>query len=187
MFNPFKSDIKKVLGPYVADKKTLRKLVVIVFTDGSKTTMSNARWLMTQHLKRRLEDREHVDHIDGDPSNDHIENFQLLTPEENSRKSSLGKESPLRGVEKGWSHGTQYGWLKKKCQCDKCLDHKKSWQEARNKKRRKSSSRGPYTKNPPHGSTKKYHRGCKCDLCRKANAEREAARRKLKKTQCLMA
>lgn len=76
-------------------------------------------------------------------------------------------------------HGTEYGWMKKKCSCAKCYEAKRAWHDKRNARRRLSSdsSRGPYSKNPGHGTTAKYHRGCRCDKCRAANAAKARAAR----------
>lgn len=40
--------------------------------------MPKARWLMEQHLGRRLAHTEHVHHINGDPMDDRIENLEIL-------------------------------------------------------------------------------------------------------------
>ena len=37
----------------------------------------------------------------------------------------------------GWSHGTIYGWMRKKCSCESCLEAKTIWSERRNAARRK--------------------------------------------------
>jgi hypothetical protein len=51
--------------------------------------MTYARFLMQEHLGRLLDrDLETVDHIDDDPLNDAIENFQLLTRSENLLKAT---------------------------------------------------------------------------------------------------
>lgn len=71
------------------------------------------------------------------------------------------------------THGTMYAWQKKKCQCDICLKEKRRWYNERNEKRR-SGVRGPrkmYGRPSDHGEKLNYTRGCRCDLCRKANAE----------------
>jgi hypothetical protein len=44
---------------------------------------------MEQHLGRKLEEWEQVDHINNDPTDDRIENYQLLTQQENNRKSAV--------------------------------------------------------------------------------------------------
>lgn len=53
--------------------------------------MPYARWLMTQHLGRKLDRSEQVDHIDEDPMNDSIDNLQIL-----SQKENLEKHAKLR-------------------------------------------------------------------------------------------
>lgn len=77
----------KVYGPY--GRKDLRKHVVIYdTTTATRRTMSYARWLMTCKLGRELTPEETVDHIDGDFTNDGLDNLQILTLIDNIRKSS---------------------------------------------------------------------------------------------------
>lgn len=149
--NPFDKPIRKVYGPYRRSYKSGpdRMQMIFVFEDGSKTSMSNARWVMTQHLGRRLGKDEHVDHINENPLDDRIENLQLLSRGDNNRKSTRlnpDRFDHLKG-ERGWTHGTIYGWMRKKCKCDVCLEAKRAWSNERNEKRRKPKSdggRGPY-------------------------------------------
>jgi hypothetical protein len=47
---------------------------------------------MEQHLGRELESWEHIDHINDDCTDDRIENLQILSQAENSRKSAKGEE-----------------------------------------------------------------------------------------------
>lgn len=49
----------------------------------------------------------------------------------------LYKTSEDLSYERGWAHGTQYGWMKKGCLCNLCLANKRTWHTERNKKRRK--------------------------------------------------
>ncbi len=76
----------KVYGP-IFHKGENRKYICLV---GSldRTTISYARYLMSIHLGRLLEKHEHVDHINENKLDDRIENLQILTPEENTRKSA---------------------------------------------------------------------------------------------------
>ena len=77
----------KVYGPYT--RPDGRKHVI--HWDGiKKRTQSYPRYLMEQHLGRTLEEWEHVDHINNDPTDDRIENFQLLTQVQNNKKSAKG-------------------------------------------------------------------------------------------------
>lgn len=169
-FNPFDKRIVKLLGPYLIKcGSNNRWQVAVYFDDKTHATMLLSRWRMMQHLRRALVEDEHVDHINENPLDDRVENLQILTREENSRKSLLGKPSKLRGRELGWRHGTCYGWSKKRCQCDECLVAKKEWNSARNAARRESYAsergcgRGPYQR-AAHG--RMYKRGCRCDMCR---------------------
>lgn len=81
-------DSYKIYGPY---NNEVRRLVVLVSKETGKpvSSMSYARYLMSVKLDRYLTDNEEVDHIDGNPLNDSIDNLQILTPAENRRKSSM--------------------------------------------------------------------------------------------------
>lgn len=60
-----------------------------------RITISYARYLMSVYLKRYLDKNEHVDHIDNNPLNDEISNYQILTPEENRAKMLALKPKEL--------------------------------------------------------------------------------------------
>lgn len=81
---PFLNNYK---AAYLNTNKEPRRVVLLVKKDGSKTSMSYARYIMTCHLKRFLYKHEHVDHIDNNKLNDVIENLQILSPRENNIKS----------------------------------------------------------------------------------------------------
>ena len=76
-------DVKKVRGPYV--RKDQREYVELVFQDGQRLTCLTSRWLMMQHLGRRLETWEHVHHVDENPFNDVIENLEVVDIREHAR------------------------------------------------------------------------------------------------------
>lgn len=61
----------------------------IVYPNKKRTNVSYARFLMSTHLKRFLTNEEHVDHIDGNKTNDAIENLQILSCVENNRKKVI--------------------------------------------------------------------------------------------------
>jgi hypothetical protein len=44
------------------------------------------RWIMEQHLGRKLESWEHVHHIDGNHLNNNIENLEVLSNADHQRK-----------------------------------------------------------------------------------------------------
>lgn len=80
--------MQRVYGPYL-HKKLQRRIVVIIFSDGRRTTKSYARYLMEKQLGRELSNNEEVDHIDGNKLNDGISNLQILTKSENIRKGRV--------------------------------------------------------------------------------------------------
>ena len=76
----------KVYGPYL--RKDGRKHVIIIYSDGSRQTQSYPRYLMEKRLGRKLNDSEHIDHINEDHTDNRIENLQILTQHENNTKCS---------------------------------------------------------------------------------------------------
>jgi predicted RNA-binding Zn-ribbon protein involved in translation (DUF1610 family) len=60
---------------------------LVPIAGGKKLSMSYARYMMTCHMGRVLDTAEEVDHIDGDRTNDSLENLQILTKSQNSRKT----------------------------------------------------------------------------------------------------
>jgi hypothetical protein len=168
MINPFGKPIARIYGPYVKEPQkgtARRRQLAISFEDGTRTSIPYARWLMTQHLGRKLLPTEHVDHINEDPLDDRISNYQLLSPAQNSRKSLLGKPSPIKGIKKGFTHGTDYGWMREKCKCDLCSDRKRMYYDRFNER---ISSKKLVNDDVSHGSVRQYGRGCRCDLCKEA-------------------
>lgn len=85
---PYKSDFKSA---YCYKNKEPRRVVSLIKENGSRTSTSYARYLMSCHLGRYLDEDEHVDHINGDPLDDRIENLQILSVQENNSKSASTK------------------------------------------------------------------------------------------------
>lgn len=79
----------KVYGPY---RRKDGRQHVIHWDGKNRRTQSYPRYLMEQFLGRKLETWEQVDHINNDPTDDRLENFQLLTQIENNRKSAKPAE-----------------------------------------------------------------------------------------------
>lgn len=86
---PFVEDYK---AAYVNTNKEPRRVCLLVRNDGTQTSMSYARYLMSCHLGRLLLPEEHVDHIDNDKMNDIISNYQILTKKDNIKKSAKGRK-----------------------------------------------------------------------------------------------
>jgi len=86
----------KVYGPY-RRKDGRRHVIHYDPKSKKKRTQSYPRYLMELALGRKLETWEHVDHINGDPTDDRVENYQLLTQKENNQKSVIfhGKSAQL--------------------------------------------------------------------------------------------
>lgn len=74
-------------GPY--KRRDGRSHVIWIDDNGNRRTQSYPRYLMELHLGRELLSTEHVDHINNDPTDNRIENLQLLDQASNNRKSSL--------------------------------------------------------------------------------------------------
>lgn len=76
----------KTYGPYFRPDGRAHMIHYDSATD-TRITQSYPRYLMEQHLGRKLLPTEHVDHINNDHTDNRIENFQLLSVAENVRKS----------------------------------------------------------------------------------------------------
>lgn len=79
-------------------------------------------------------------------------------------------------LDAGFTHGSWYGWMRKKCPCDLCEQHKRNFYEIRNAERRANDGRGAYKRPAGHGEAITYTRGCRCQPCRTANSTRERER-----------
>jgi hypothetical protein len=63
-------------------KKRDHGYIYLIFPD--KHTIAEHRYVMENHLKRKLAKNEHVHHINGDRSNNNLENLVLLTRSEHN-------------------------------------------------------------------------------------------------------
>jgi hypothetical protein len=75
-------EIKKVYGPY--SKSNGRKLVIVVYHNGQKKTISYPKFLVEQMLGYRLDENMTIDHWDGDKENNTLENFRIVPRAEHS-------------------------------------------------------------------------------------------------------
>ena len=81
---PYKEDWK---SGYVNINPDGRATLALYNSHNNRSSTQYARYLLAVHLKRYLNEDEHVDHIDGDKTNDDIDNLQILTLAENNRKT----------------------------------------------------------------------------------------------------
>ncbi len=81
----------KIYGPYT--RKDNRKHVVVIYDDGSRKTISYPKFLLEQKIGRTLLPHETCDHIDGDFTNNNLDNLQVLSRSENSVKAMVLKKA----------------------------------------------------------------------------------------------
>ena len=74
---------------YVSRSKTDNRQRITLFReDKTGTVMSYARYLLSVKEGRILEQHEEADHINADPTDDSLENLQILTIEDHVRKTA---------------------------------------------------------------------------------------------------
>lgn len=72
-----------VYGPY--SRSDGRKIVIVKDVDGKSRTVSYPKWIMEQHLGRKLNpETETCDHIDRDKHNNDINNLRLVPRSQHS-------------------------------------------------------------------------------------------------------
>ena len=73
------------------------RYVIIQFEKGKQYLAHRIIWIL---LRGEIPDGMHIDHINGDPSDNRIENLRLATPLENARNSKLPSDnkSGVKGV-----------------------------------------------------------------------------------------
>lgn len=84
--HPFCNDWRS--GYLRKSNKDSRARVDLYNSNKDRTTISYARYVMSVHLGRYLNDDEEVGHINSDCSDDRLENLQLLRVEDHREKTS---------------------------------------------------------------------------------------------------
>jgi hypothetical protein len=92
----------KIRGPYL-DIRDGRRMIHLIYPDGQVVGTTYARYLMEVHLERHLFEDENVHHINGDQTDDRLENFKVLKNVEHwkiHRPTSLPQdfECPMCGT-----------------------------------------------------------------------------------------
>lgn len=72
----------RIYGPYMCGDGRLRADIRL---EGGSKTHQYARLLLEAKLQRRLVGKETVDHIDGDYTNDSLDNLRVLSNADNAR------------------------------------------------------------------------------------------------------
>ena len=76
----------KVRNAYVVTNPEPRRVCIMVYHDGTKHSMSYAKYLYTSYYKTEIPEGEQIDHINGDKMDDRIENLQKVSKEYNLMK-----------------------------------------------------------------------------------------------------
>lgn len=105
-----------------------------------------------------------------------LDKCQLLCRPHHLEKSSRDQREIAAETRAPFKHGTMYSFMKMKCFCEECNNARDMF----NRKRRESrvGKRQVYGRPSDHGDILHYRRGCKCGICRKANAEYAKSLRK---------
>ncbi|WEU69430.1 hypothetical protein TY_10 [Pseudomonas phage vB_PaeM_Ty] len=77
---------------YLRTCKDKRKRVDLFNSNQDRTTVTYAKYLMSVQLGRLVDKNEEVDHIDGDRTNDSIENLQVIPKQEHRKKTAKERE-----------------------------------------------------------------------------------------------
>ena len=80
---------------YVYVNNESRKMAQLIKPDGTRFTTSYAKYLYTSHYQCDVNKDEHIDHINGDKTDDRIENLQKISGRYNRQKDHVIKEMLL--------------------------------------------------------------------------------------------
>lgn len=72
---------------YIVTNPENRKTLILYNSKNDRSSTQYARYLLAVKLGRFLKEDETVDHLDGDKTNNSIDNLQVLSLADNNRKS----------------------------------------------------------------------------------------------------
>lgn len=93
------SDFYKKKGfksSYLITNSENRKMVCLVGENEERKTISYAKYLYTSHYNVEVDEGIHIDHINGDKTDDRIENLQAISGTYNRKKDHVVKSMLIR-------------------------------------------------------------------------------------------
>lgn len=82
---------KDYVHAYLLTNNENRKVVCMIKSDGKRTTISYAKYLYTSHYNCEIDSDCQIDHINGDKTDDRIENLQVISKRYNIQKDHMPK------------------------------------------------------------------------------------------------
>lgn len=77
---------------YVVTNREQRKICILKDYSNKLHSMAYAKYLYTSHYKCEIPLGDQIDHINGDKTDDRIENLQCISADYNARKDRKGRE-----------------------------------------------------------------------------------------------
>ena len=157
----------KLYGPYV--RPDGRSHMVSVDNNGRKTTISYPKFIMEQHLGRRLLTTEVVHHIDRDFTNNNINNLEIIDRSNHTKLHR--KEYPRKYIVFVCQECGKKATRDLRRITDNIKQNKKGPFCSRQCAGKWSQKQQLTSKPLKHGTNNcyKYHK-CRCVLCKKAHA-----------------
>jgi hypothetical protein len=144
----------------------------------SRGRVQQHRFVMAEHLGRPLTKYEIVHHDDEDERNNDISNLVLTTLSDHTRHHLHANPAPMIDIECDWCGGA-ISKLKRKAFKNKMGRH--FCNQSHGALFQQREARGGLVE-IPHGRYGRYLKGCRCELCRRSNANKKQKERLLKKS-----